>query len=125
MTNLTNEDIWNMSIPKNIIHCFLRVQPTNRKEWAKAIYNVISAIEQSTCMWDNHSLKILDDAYNYCEAYNLYDMKNKIVEYHTKYFTDEDISIDMNDIRNFFHDEWFNPTDDESLTLADRYPYFF
>lgn len=117
---VVNDDIWNMSIPEGIKHHFLFETPTNRKEWAKYIYDTIQAIECSTCSCDKHNLKILDDAYDYCLTYDLDKMRNRIVELHTNFFTSKPMAINMNDLRSFFHDEWFNPTNDNRLTF-DRY----
>ena len=118
---MKNEEIWNQPVPKSYEKHFIFEYPKNRKDWAQKIHQTIEVIEESTCSWDEGNIKILYDAFDYCEAYNLKKLKKKVIELRTKFFAKKSVVIDMNNLRYFFHDEWFNPTSDTRLTVEDRY----
>jgi len=114
----SNEDIWEMLVPEDVKMHFIRGIPHTRKEWAREIYDVIWMIENSSIEWDERSIKILDDAYDYCDYYGLSEKRDQIKKLRIEFFVaDKKLDlhiISMDRIRGFFHDEWWNPTDDQS-----------
>ena len=114
---VTNEEIWNQSLPPNFKQkCSFMDTPFNRKTWAQEIWGFIEVIEESSHGWDERNITILDDAYDYCDAYGIKEVRDKIKELHTRFFEgQESLTVDMNYLRSFFHDEWIKPLDNSWL----------
>uniref|UniRef100_A0A6M3JVL2 Uncharacterized protein n=1 Tax=viral metagenome TaxID=1070528 RepID=A0A6M3JVL2_9ZZZZ len=119
---MSNELIWNQPLPANYkMHCPFLDTPTNRKSWAYEIYTVIERFEGTTLPWDERSIK-MDDAYDYCDAYNLKEVRNEIRKLHTIFFTEQrSINVDMDYVKHFFHDEIEKPSDNSFSEPSDIY----
>jgi len=116
----TKQEFLNQPIPEGTKFRFIFGKPTNRGEWANGIYKTIFAIEASTCVWDSHNIVILDDAYDYCNAYELNEIKQKIKDARAKFFENKSVVVEMNNLRGFFHDQSIDPSID-SVSCLEKY----
>ena len=117
---MSKQEALNQPIPEGTKFRMIFETPTNRGEWANGIYSTISAIEASTCNWDAHSITVLDDAYDYCEAYGYPEIKQKVKDTRSKFLENKSIVVEMNNLRSFFHDQSINPSID-SVSCLEKY----
>lgn len=117
---MNKQEALNQPIPEGTKFRIIFEAPTNRGEWAKGIYRTISAIEASTCHWDVHTITVLDDAYDYCDAYGYPEIKQKIKDVRSKFIENKSIGDGMNNLRGFFHDQSIDPSVD-SVSCLEKY----